>query len=123
MSKRILVVDDDPSMRETVDLLPNEVHPSIRFVNSGHQCMEELRAGFRGLILMDVMMPEMDGWETIAAIVEEGLHEGNIFCMFTAVQDPDLKMEFVKEHVLALDKIQPRLIGLTGGVLRSFSGR
>ena len=49
---------------------------------------------------MDVMMPELNGWETIAAIVEEGLDDGNIFCMFTAVQDPEPRMEFLKEYVL-----------------------
>ena len=100
MTKHILVVDDDPSMRETVELLLNEVHPSIRFADGGRQCLEELRAGFRGLILMDVMMPELNGWETIAAIVEEGLDDGNIFCMFTAVQDPEPRIEFLKEYVL-----------------------
>ena len=49
---------------------------------------------------MDIMMPEMDGWDTIAAIVDEGLYEGNVICMLTAVHDPGPKMEALKERVL-----------------------
>jgi CheY-like chemotaxis protein len=67
---------------------------------SGQTCLEELRKGFKGLILMDIIMPEMDGWDTINAIVEEGFAEGNIICMLTGKEEPGEKMEKLKEYVL-----------------------
>jgi len=100
MDKQIMVVDDDPSIRDTVEIVLKAKKCSICAVESGRECLEKLRNGFRGLILMDIMMPEMDGWDTIAAIEDEGLHGGNVICMLTAVNDPDPKMEKLTEYVM-----------------------
>ena len=100
MADQILIVDDNPSVVETVELILDDAGYFVCTAGSGQQCLTELRKGFRGLILMDIMMPEMDGWDTIAAIVDEGLYEGNVICMLTAVHDPGPKMEALKERVL-----------------------
>jgi len=52
------------------------------------------------LILMDIMMPELDGWDTISAIEDEGLHGGNVICMLTALNDPGPKPEKLTEYVM-----------------------
>lgn len=100
MDKQIMVVDDDPSIRATIEIVLNTKGYSICVVESGKRCLEKLREGFRGLILMDIMMPEMDGWDTIAAIEDEGLHGGNVICMLTAVHDPGPKLEKLTEYVM-----------------------
>jgi CheY-like chemotaxis protein len=100
MDKQIMVVDDDPSIRSTVEIVLNTKGYSICVVESGKRCLEKLREGFRGLILMDIMMPEMDGWNTIAAIEDEGLHGGNVICMLTAVHDPGPELEKLTEYVM-----------------------
>ncbi len=100
MDKQIMVVDDDPSIRTTVEFVLNTKGYSICTVESGRECLDRLRNGFRGLILMDVMMPELDGWDTIAVIDDEGLHGGNVICMLTAVHDPGPKMEKLTEFVI-----------------------
>jgi DNA-binding response OmpR family regulator len=48
---------------------------------------------------MDVMMPEMNGWNTIRAIIERNLFEGNIIVMLTALDAPDSTMEGIQEYV------------------------
>jgi len=100
MNKQIMVVDDDPSIRETVEIVLGAGGYSICTVASGKECLDRLRSGFRGLILMDVMMPEMNGWDTIAAIEDEGLHGKNVICMLTAVHDPDPQLEKLTESVM-----------------------
>ncbi len=100
MDKQIMVVDDDPSIRSTVEIVLNTKGYSVCIVESGEKCLDKLRKGFRGLILMDVMMPEMDGWGTISAIEDEGLHGGNVICMLTAVHDPGPKLEKLTEYVM-----------------------
>ncbi len=100
MDKQIMVVDDDPSIRTTVEIILNTKGYSIHVVESGRECLDKLRNGFNGLIFMDVMMPELDGWDTIAAIGDEGLHGGNVICMLTAVHDPGPKMEELTECVM-----------------------
>jgi DNA-binding response OmpR family regulator len=54
----------------------------------------------QGPDLMDIVMPGMDGWDTVKAIVEEGLFEGNSICMLTGKEVPDIKMDYLKEYVL-----------------------
>ncbi len=100
MDTQIMVVDDDPSIRATVEIVLNTKGHSTCIVESGKKCLDKLREGFRGLILMDVMMPEMDGWDTISAIETEGLHGGNVICMLTAVHDPGPKLEKLTEYVM-----------------------
>ncbi len=100
MSRNIMIVDDDPSIQETVKIILDANGYPISIAKSGRECIDMLRGGFRGLLFMDVMMPEMDGWDTIAAIEKEDLLEGNIICMLTAVNDPGPKMESIIECVI-----------------------
>jgi len=100
MDKQIMVVDDDPYVRSTVEIVLHTKGYSICVVESGKRCLDKLREGFRGLILMDIMMPELDGWDTISAIEDEGLHGGNVICMLTALNDPGPKLEKLTEYVM-----------------------
>ncbi len=100
MDKQVMVVDDDPSIRATIEIVLNTKGYSICVVESGAKCLDKLREGFRGLILMDIMMPEMDGWDTISAIENEGLHGENVICMLTAMHDPGPKLERLTEYVI-----------------------
>jgi CheY-like chemotaxis protein len=94
------MVDDDPAICFTVREVLREYGVEVSIAESGEQCLQELHNGFRGVILMDVMMPEMDGWQTIERIAAEGLMDGNVICMLTAVSDPGPEMEHLKEYVL-----------------------
>ena len=49
---------------------------------------------------MDILMPDMDGWDTIQEIINEGFAEGNIICMLTGQEKPDSRMEEMKEYIL-----------------------
>ncbi len=100
MDKQVMVVDDDPSVRATIEIVLSTKEYSLCIVESGSKCLDKLREGFRGLILMDIMMPEMDGWDTISAIEKEGLHGGNVICMLTAMHDPGPKLERLTEYVI-----------------------
>ncbi len=70
---------------------------------SGQQCIEELERGFSGVILMDGIMPEMDGWTTIREIEAKGLMEGSTVLILTA------KENYNKE-LLALTKTVPSYV-------------
>ncbi len=100
MNDQIMIVDDDPSIRETVEIVLSAFGYSVCVAENGRDCLEKLEDDFKGLILMDIMMPEMDGWKTIAEIVDRGLHGDNIICMLTAVNDPDPKMEKLSEYII-----------------------
>lgn len=99
MNARVMLVDDEEMIRDSVTVFFQSEGVGILTAASGEECLEHLDAGFRGVILMDVMMPEMNGWDTIRKIVENDLYEGNIIVMLTALNAPDNKMEGIQEYV------------------------
>lgn len=99
MTAKIMLVDDEEIIRESVGTFFESEGISYLTADGGDACLEHLEAGFRGVILMDVMMPGMNGWDTIRKIVEEDLFDGNIIVMLTALNAPDNKMEGIQEYV------------------------
>ncbi len=99
MEKKVMVVDDEPGIRLTVKAVLEPRGFDVLPVESGQKCIEELEKGFKGVILMDVMMPEANGWDTVKKISSKGLGEGSLISMLTAKQDPDMDMEELTEIV------------------------
>ncbi len=99
MKPQLLIVDDDPSILIAVRELFEPEGFEVLAAGSGKECITELKKDFRGVILMDVMMPHMDGWDTVKAIVDKGLYEGNIISMFTAKDIPDKKMRALQDYI------------------------
>lgn len=65
---RVLIVDDDPLARETLDALLRREGYQLLFAASGSDVLQRMNDLAPDLILMDVMMPEMDGLETTKRI-------------------------------------------------------
>lgn len=99
MDAKLMLVDDEEMIRDSVELLFQSEGIKLLTAASADDCLAHLEAGFRGVILMDVMMPDMNGWDTIRKIVENNLYEGNIIVMLTALGAPDNKMEGIQEYV------------------------
>jgi two-component system KDP operon response regulator KdpE len=67
-SMTVLVVDDEPRLVDVVRLnLEMEGYRVLAAAN-GEEALERLRADLPDLILLDVMMPDMDGFETLRHI-------------------------------------------------------
>ncbi|MCD6291015.1 MAG: response regulator, partial [Anaerolineae bacterium] len=65
--KRVLVVDDDPDFQQLVSrmLLAWDSTLETVLASSGEQALEELHRGSFDVMLLDVMMPDMSGWEVL----------------------------------------------------------
>ena len=84
MSK-ILAVDDNERILYVVrEMLETEGHEVI-IANSARQCLEILKDEKPDLILMDVMMPEMDGWEAVKKIKEDASNKDIKISMLTVM--------------------------------------
>lgn len=64
----VLVVDDDPAIQEIFTMYLTRGGFSAMAVSGGRECLERLKTHTPDLILLDMMMEPMDGWETLRAI-------------------------------------------------------
>lgn len=72
MNNKVMIVDDEPDILHSLKLVLEKNDYEVITAADGHECLKYLEKGFKGIILMDLMMPNMDGWETIAEIVKRG---------------------------------------------------
>jgi DNA-binding response OmpR family regulator len=100
METSVMIVDDDSHIRLAVKELFESEGVGVVTADGAEQCLRELEKGFKGVILMDIMMPEKDGWDAIRDMVDRGLATGNVISMLTAREVPDEKMSGLQEYVI-----------------------
>ena len=89
MKKDILAVDDDTDiLRSVKDIFEHQGH-EVFTVSNGFECIKKVENGFKGIILLDIMMPGMDGWDTIREIVQRGLDKNVEILIITAIGTSD----------------------------------
>jgi signal transduction histidine kinase/CheY-like chemotaxis protein len=66
--KSILVVDDDPNIRSLLQQELTEAGYSVRLAEDGRKALTLIREEIPGLIILDVMMPEMNGFDVAAVL-------------------------------------------------------
>ena len=72
MKKRVMIVDDEPDILMSLKIILEKHDYEVITAKNGLKCIEEIEKGFTGIVLMDLMMPELDGWDTINEIVNRG---------------------------------------------------
>jgi DNA-binding response OmpR family regulator len=87
----LLVVDDDRDTREITAYLLERAGYRCRRAGSGPECLAIVAAESIDLILLDVMMPDMDGFAVCTALHERGCHVPII--LLTARDDRDTRLE------------------------------
>ena len=63
MKTKIMVVDDDPNIRELVRLYLEKEGFEVTCAERGDEAVKVFRASPPNLMLLDVMLPGMDGWQ------------------------------------------------------------
>lgn len=117
----ILLIDDNPSFLE--DALPLYGY-SVSVALNGVQAMKKLNAKNEekfDLILLDVMMPQMDGWETLKAIRESKNYKSVPIIMATAVNDEQKQisgLKFGADDYITKPFILPNLLARIEALLR-----
>jgi signal transduction histidine kinase/CheY-like chemotaxis protein/purine-cytosine permease-like protein len=86
--KRLLVVDDQISQRVIIDEMLSPLGFDIVEADSGEACLAAVAEHRPDLLLMDISMPGMDGWEVCRRLREDGHHELPIIIISANVFDP-----------------------------------
>ncbi len=71
MKPRLLVAEDDPTVRQVLGPMLQRSHYETDFAENGEQAVEKWENGIFDLILMDVQMPRMNGFEATVVIREK----------------------------------------------------
>ena len=93
MAISVLIVEDDPNIRELLQLYLEKDGYAVTLASDGGQGLAKFRAIKPNLVLLDVMMPVMDGWAVCKAIRAEG---NTPVIMLTAKGETDDKVTGLK---------------------------
>ena len=93
MAISVLVVEDDNHIRELLQMYLEKEGYAVTVAGDGGQGLAKFRAIKPDLVLLDVMMPIMDGWAVCKAIREDG---NTPVIMLTAKSETDDKVAGLK---------------------------
>jgi DNA-binding response OmpR family regulator len=63
LARRVLVVDDDPDILDALSEILEAEGYDVQRARNGREALQRLEQGLPDLVLLDLMMPVMDGWE------------------------------------------------------------
>ncbi len=96
---KIMVVDDEPDIRYLLrEMLEKEGYEVVE-AGDGRECLEKLKKERPDLILLDVMLPGMLGWEVSRRIKEEEATRSIPVAMLTVRTAEEDKVKSLEESL------------------------
>jgi two-component system, chemotaxis family, chemotaxis protein CheY len=84
LDRTVLVVEDDPALQETLEELLKTEGYAVTVAKDGLDALTKLGDSPPAVILLDVMMPRMDGYAFADELQRRGLHPGIPILILTA---------------------------------------
>lgn len=107
---RIMTVDDEPDVRFVIrEILEKDGHKVIE-AGSGRECLQKLKEEKPDLILLDIMMSGIDGWETLERIRSDEATKSIPVAMVTVKSILSEKLERSESMKELADYIEKPLI-------------
>jgi two-component system OmpR family response regulator len=123
MAGRILVVDDQEDILMTTALVLRKGGHEVATASNGVEAIEVARSLEPDLILMDIEMPRMDGWEALRLLRLEENTRTIPVAMFTILFDLKEKVRALKygaqDYItkpFSMDEMLARVDRILGGV-------
>lgn len=76
---KILIVDDEEDTSELINLILKKEGHKTFLAGDGKECLDLLKKENPDLVLLDIMMPRMSGWEAFKRIKKMGKHLKVVF--------------------------------------------
>jgi DNA-binding response OmpR family regulator len=87
MPKKVLCVDDDPAITELLSMLLQTQGFEVFTSNSGEDGIKKIRDKSLHIVILDLMMPGVDGWQVCKTVREFS----NVpIIILSALNDPDM---------------------------------
>jgi DNA-binding response OmpR family regulator len=101
MNSTILIVDDDPNVLELVRVNCAARGYDVRTATDGVEALKSVEKSKPELVILDVMMPEMDGWE-VCKILRD-LHQDSIKILMLTAKDT-ARDRIIGKNILKADE-------------------
>jgi CheY-like chemotaxis protein len=69
---RVLLVEDEPMLAKLGTLYLQQLNADVQTAANGREALAKIESGVFDLILMDIEMPEMNGWEAVTELRKRG---------------------------------------------------
>lgn len=86
----VLVVEDDPDLRTMTVLMLEDAGYAVRAARDGYEALRQVTEQMPALILLDMRMPEMNGWQ-FAAAFRERFNRAAPIVVVTAARDAAIR--------------------------------
>lgn len=100
MARKILIVDDEPSITVPLKFLMEQNRFDVRVVHSGEEALDALDEYRPDLILLDVMLPAVDGFQVCQNLRNDPQH-AHVKVVFLSAMTRDL--DIAKGNTLGAD--------------------
>lgn len=97
MSKKILMVDDDVDFCAAAKLLLESKAYEVVLAHDGKEGLDKVRAAGPDLVILDVMMPEMNGYDVCVVLKSDPKLSHIPIILLTAVDQSIFKTTYTKE--------------------------
>ena len=105
MPKKVLIVDDDPKILTIEKTILSQGGYSVETALDGVSALEKLKAGQFDAIILDVLMPYMDGYAVAKEVKKLESYKNTPIIMVTAAQERDaLRQGFNAGAVVFMSK-------------------
>lgn len=84
MTKKVLIVDDEQNIAISVEFLMRREGFDVMVAHDGEEGLARIRADRPDLVVLDVMMPKLDGFEVCKAVRADPTLAGMRILMLTA---------------------------------------
>lgn len=90
MPYRVLVVDDEPHVARLVEINLTQLGIEVRSAGDGEECLSLVAQEKPDLVILDVMMPRLDGFETLSRLrADPATAELPVIMLTARAQDED----------------------------------
>ena len=101
----VLAVDDEPEILSLMDFTLRSEGYRVALARNGAEALEQVKAERPSVVIMDVTMPEMDGFEALRRLKEDPQTEDLPIVMLTArVEEADILAGWLRGADLYLTK-------------------
>lgn len=126
MAYKILVVDDEPPIVRLMEfILARQGHEMLVAVN-GQEALDKVRAHQPDLVLLDIMMPRIDGYEVARTLrADPATADLPIIMLSAKAQEEDIQkgMDVGVNEYITKPFSPDRLVSVVGDYLSRVSGR